>query len=417
MFPPARQHATAAAEGSEPGNAAPKGGAGGGLCEAAGALDVAAELRKCVRVVPHLRRAGEGGEGGGAGGEEAAAELESGGCFLAVFEKIAHRDAAAADWHSRAAAAEFGVPPFARALLPAARAPGDEQRFGCYLGPAPEQNADAHLAAVIAFFGLRVQGLGARPASDLAAGQPERAPRAHVQVGVGQLAWDVKAKLDPAHMEHGDFSERARALVVLSSGACRVVLQAQPPLARAPGVHVAAAGVKLLEPLPKGFLSKSACRWRPSAEGALLFAAIATRRVCIVRFGALPPAAAGAGVAEVAPAERALGRLLQTRVLGLPVLGLHGVQLTLGDFDDFIASALSLGADDSEAAARLAREVGGLLVTIRSELGEQHVPCVLSHVELRVMLDPGASMLVLERACGSNAAARRVLAAGLLSDP
>ena len=62
-------------------------------------------------------------------------------------------------------------------------------------------------------------------------------------------------------------------------------------------------------------------------------------------------------------------------------------------------------------------EGGGLLVTIRSELGEQHVPCVLSHVELRVMLDPGASMLVLERACGSNAAARRVLAAGLLSDP
>ena len=35
-----------------------------------------------------------------------------------------------------------------------------------------------------------------------------------------------------------------------------------------------------------------------------------------------------------APAERALGRLLQTRVLGLPVLGLHGVRLTLGDFDE-----------------------------------------------------------------------------------
>ena len=45
-----------------------------------------------------------------------------------------------------------------------------------------------------------------------------------------------------------------------------------------------------------------------------------------------------------------------------------------------------------------------------------HVPCILSHIELRVMLEPAAARAALAHVCGDEDVARGVLAAGLVDN-
>ena len=185
--------------------------------------------------------------------------------------------------------------------------------------------------------------------------------------------------------------------MLLTAAAARLLLRAEPPLARAPGVHVASAGLKLFEPFPKGFLSGCACRWRPSVEGAEWLAGAATKRVYTLLAADF---ASSAATVSVPLATRVIAQLLQKRSMKLAVLDSSGVKVEPpGAYSPCDERALSLQD----------LEVGGLLLGIASKKSLRFVPCIISHTELRVMLAPGAAMNVLENACGSAAMARHVL--------
>ena len=57
-----------------------------------------------------------------------------------------------------------------------------------------------------------------------------------------------------------------------------------------------------------------------------------------------------------------------------------------------------------------------MLLAIASGSRVAHVPCILSHIELRVMLEPAAARAALAHVCGDEDVARGVLAAGLVDN-